>query len=107
MLEASVITVDGPPPPKYMSVKDFAISCDQNRQYRHTMEVLFPFFRYPFIKYLKDEHVLIDKFGGDAYQGFFAIYDGHGGQAAAQCVKENLHKVRQFWDFSIYNRKKF
>jgi len=41
---------------------------------------------------MEDEHVIIDKYGGIPTQGFFAVYDGHGGKKAADYVKTNLHE---------------
>lgn len=35
-----------------------------------------------------------DNFSGDPTQGFFAVYDGHGGKEAAIFAADNLHKVR-------------
>lgn len=43
---------------------------------------------------MEDEHVVIDKFHGDSTQGFFAVYDGHGGTDAVKFVAANLHKVK-------------
>eukprot|EP01114_Cavostelium_apophysatum_P002804 TRINITY_DN12508_c0_g1_i1.p1 TRINITY_DN12508_c0_g1~~TRINITY_DN12508_c0_g1_i1.p1 ORF type:complete len:284 (-),score=55.12 TRINITY_DN12508_c0_g1_i1:34-831(-) len=41
---------------------------------------------------MEDEHVAVDKFGGNASDGFFAVYDGHGGRKAAEYVAEHLHQ---------------
>lgn len=59
------------------SVKDVGISSDPNKAHRERME---------------DAHVLIDKFGGIPTQGYFAIYDGHGGKSAVEFVQEHLHE---------------
>ena len=32
---------------------------------------------------MEDTHRIVDKCGGDANCGFFAVYDGHGGKEAA------------------------
>eukprot|EP01132_Coremiostelium_polycephalum_P009922 gene9922-12167_t len=58
------------------SVRDIGISCEKNPRFRRTME---------------DEHVIIDCFGGDAEQGYFAIYDGHGGRGAVEFTAKTLH----------------
>jgi len=44
----------------------------------------------------KDAHVIEDKFNGDDKQGFFGVYDGHGGKTAALFCQEHLHKVFLF-----------
>lgn len=43
----------------------------------------------------QDEHLIIDKFGGNPKQGYFAIYDGHGGRDVVEYVAQNLHVVRE------------
>lgn len=58
------------------SVKSLGISHDRNARYRRTME---------------DAHVWVDGFADDAKQGFFAIYDGHGGRQAVEFVAKTLH----------------
>lgn len=63
------------------SVLDYAASFDQNSLKRKTME---------------DRHILIDKFGGVKHQGFFSIYDGHGGALVSGLLAEILHPVIQF-----------
>jgi serine/threonine protein phosphatase PrpC len=35
----------------------------------------------------------VDGFGGVANQGYFAIYDGHGGRGAVDFTAKTLHKV--------------
>jgi len=61
----------------YTSVKGIGVSTDRNPRFRRTME---------------DEHLSLDGFGGVTEQGFFAIYDGHGGRGAVEYVAKNLHK---------------
>lgn len=60
----------------YSSVKNVGVSQDKNSRYRRTME---------------DAHVVVDAFGGDKDQGYFAIYDGHGGRGAVDFTAANLH----------------
>jgi len=62
----------------YTSIKDFGVCADQNWKYRRRME---------------DAHQMVDKFNGVDTQGFFAVYDGHGGKEAATYAAENLHTV--------------
>jgi len=59
------------------SVRSVGISFDRNPRYRRTME---------------DAHVALDSFGGSDKQGYFAIYDGHGGIQAVEVVEKQLHK---------------
>lgn len=68
-------TNNGPTKP-FTSVKNVGISTDKNGRYRRTME---------------DAHVIEDGFGGDPEQGYFAIYDGHGGRAAVDFIAGALH----------------
>jgi len=74
------ITGDMTPSPakqsKVRSVKDIGVSFEKNPRYRRTME---------------DEHVIIDCFGGETDQGYFAIYDGHGGRGAVEFTAKTLH----------------
>eukprot|EP01087_Luapelamoeba_hula_P002962 TRINITY_DN1278_c0_g1_i1.p1 TRINITY_DN1278_c0_g1~~TRINITY_DN1278_c0_g1_i1.p1 ORF type:complete len:258 (-),score=57.26 TRINITY_DN1278_c0_g1_i1:485-1258(-) len=58
------------------SVKQVGISQDRNARFRRTME---------------DAHVNIDAFDGRSHNGYFAIYDGHGGRGAVDFVAKNLH----------------
>ena len=37
--------------------------------------------------------MIVDAFGGVADQGYFAIYDGHGGRGAVDFTAKTLHKV--------------
>lgn len=65
------------PTRKYTSVNSVGISHDRNARFRRSME---------------DEHVIIDGYGGKEDQGYFAIYDGHGGRGAVDFTAKNLHK---------------
>jgi len=65
-------------PPSFSSVKNVGIFSDRNAKYRRFME---------------DAHVIEDKFNGSDSQGFFAVYDGHGGKTAAIFCQENFHKL--------------
>jgi serine/threonine protein phosphatase PrpC len=62
----------------YTSVKDVGASADRNARHRRKME---------------DAHQIVDKLGGNEYQGFFAIYDGHCGSDAAIWCKNHLHEI--------------
>jgi len=62
---------------RYFSVKSVGISHDRNARFRRSME---------------DEHVIVDNFGGNPDQGYFAIYDGHGGRGAVDFTAKTLHK---------------
>jgi serine/threonine protein phosphatase PrpC len=42
----------------------------------------------------QDSHAFIHSFGGISGQGFFAVYDGHAGKAAADWCGVNVHAVR-------------
>jgi hypothetical protein len=44
----------------------------------------------------QDAHVVLDAFAGDPEQGFFAIYDGHGGRGTVDFVAKRLHEVNSF-----------
>lgn len=41
---------------------------------------------------MEDAHTIEDKFNGDDRQGFFGVYDGHGGKSAALFCQEHFHK---------------
>jgi protein phosphatase PTC1 len=69
------ITVS-PSQKQYYSVSDIGFSEDANPRFRRTME---------------DAHVIQDSFGEDETQGFFAIYDGHGGRSAVEYTEKKLH----------------
>lgn len=62
---------------KYSSIRSVGISHDRNARFRRSME---------------DEHVIIDAFGDSPDQGYFAIYDGHGGRGAVDFTAKTLHK---------------
>jgi len=64
--------------PNPTSVIDYGVCADQNWKYRRRME---------------DAHQIVDGFNGDDSQGFFAVYDGHGGKEAALFAADNLHKM--------------
>jgi len=68
---------NGPPARKYSSVQGVGIAHDRNARFRRSME---------------DEHVIVDNFGGNPDQGYFAIYDGHGGRGAVDFTAKTLHK---------------
>jgi len=40
---------------------------------------------------MEDDEIIIDGFCGDAKQGYFAVYDGHGGRATVDFVVKVLH----------------
>lgn len=40
---------------------------------------------------MEDDEIMIDRFCGDAKQGFFGLYDGHGGRATVDFVVKALH----------------
>jgi len=63
--------------PKYSSIKGIGVSDDQNPRWRETME---------------DQHVMEDKYGGDLNQGYFGVYDGHGGRGVVEFIPKALHK---------------
>eukprot|EP01112_Ceratiomyxa_fruticulosa_P002750 TRINITY_DN1294_c0_g1_i1.p1 TRINITY_DN1294_c0_g1~~TRINITY_DN1294_c0_g1_i1.p1 ORF type:complete len:311 (+),score=73.90 TRINITY_DN1294_c0_g1_i1:296-1228(+) len=62
---------------KYTSISALGVAQDRNARFRRTME---------------DEHISIDGFGGVSSQGYFAIYDGHGGRGAVEFTVKTLHK---------------
>lgn len=41
---------------------------------------------------MEDTHKFVDGLGGVEHQGFFGIYDGHGGKRAASFVADHLHE---------------
>ncbi|TNJ29850.1 putative Ser/Thr phosphatase 2C [Giardia muris] len=45
-----------------------------------------------FRKQMEDVCIMIDKFGNSPTTGFYAVYDGHGGQDAARIAGDNLHR---------------
>ncbi|GAB5363337.1 hypothetical protein AAMO2058_000874100 [Amorphochlora amoebiformis] len=40
---------------------------------------------------MEDDHISCDSFCGDNSQGFFAVYDGHGGRGSVDFVAKSLH----------------
>jgi len=58
-------------------VKAVGVAFDRNARFRRTME---------------DEHIILDNFGGTPTQGYFAIYDGHGGRGAVDFTAKHLHE---------------
>lgn len=60
-----------------VSVTAVAVHDEMNAKCRHTME---------------DAHCIVDKYNGDPKQGFFAVYDGHGGRGIVDFVAEHYHK---------------
>ncbi|KAL0491867.1 protein phosphatase PTC1 [Acrasis kona] len=66
------------PQAPYKSVRDIGFCEEQNRRHRRTME---------------DGHCMIDGFRGNEGEGYFAIYDGHGGKGAVLKVQKEFHNV--------------
>jgi len=67
-------------PVVFSSVKGAGVFADRNARHRRFME---------------DAHTMEDKFNGDEKQGFFAVFDGHGGKTAALFCQSNFHKILQ------------
>lgn len=63
--------------PRANSVHNFAYKEESNHRFR---------------PYMEDAHKVIDTYLGDPNQGFFAIYDGHGGSEAVDYCKNRLHE---------------
>ncbi|KDP26688.1 hypothetical protein JCGZ_17846 [Jatropha curcas] len=42
-------------------------------------------------KFMEDAHKIVSCINGCSNQGFFGVYDGHGGKKAAEYVADNLH----------------
>jgi len=42
---------------------------------------------------MEDAHTIEDKLGGDEKQGFFAVFDGHGGKTAALFCQKEFHPI--------------
>mmetsp|Transcript_32747 Transcript_32747/g.53214 ORF Transcript_32747/g.53214 Transcript_32747/m.53214 type:complete len:337 (+) Transcript_32747:61-1071(+) len=40
---------------------------------------------------MEDDHIAYDNFSGESKQGFFAVYDGHGGRQSVDFVAKALH----------------
>ncbi|KAJ3285855.1 Protein phosphatase 2C 1 [Rhizoclosmatium sp. JEL0117] len=57
---------------------EVGVAEDRNRKHRRTME---------------DAHCFVYRYGGVDGQGFFAIFDGHAGKAAAEWCGANLHET--------------
>ncbi|EFC42107.1 phosphatase [Naegleria gruberi] len=66
------------PRPPFSSLKDIGFAEDMNPRHRRTNE---------------DGHCMIDKFRGKEGEGFFAIYDGHGGRGAVNIVQNSFHNI--------------
>eukprot|EP00761_Pharyngomonas_kirbyi_P012774 gb/GECH01012801.1/.p1 GENE.gb/GECH01012801.1/~~gb/GECH01012801.1/.p1 ORF type:complete len:288 (+),score=81.87 gb/GECH01012801.1/:1-864(+) len=64
------------PEKPYGSIVDIGFAEEMNPSFRRTME---------------DGKCMIDGFAGSDQDGFFAIYDGHGGTGAVNYVEEHLH----------------
>eukprot|EP01116_Phalansterium_solitarium_P009885 TRINITY_DN2422_c0_g1_i1.p1 TRINITY_DN2422_c0_g1~~TRINITY_DN2422_c0_g1_i1.p1 ORF type:complete len:1572 (-),score=548.15 TRINITY_DN2422_c0_g1_i1:385-5100(-) len=62
----------------FFSIKSVGIAHDQNAAWRPTME---------------DEVVFVDRYGDVEHQGYFGLYDGHGGRATVEFVAQKLHAV--------------
>lgn len=54
-----------------------------------------------FDKILQDETLVIENFGGVPGRFYAAVYDGHGGRAAVEYIKKNLHDVRIFLEIYL------
>ena len=59
-----------------LSCKCVSVAEEMNPSFRRTME---------------DAHVTVDNFAGIEGQGYFAVYDGHGGRAIVEFVEKYLH----------------
>ena len=62
---------------KFSSFKDFGIHEDANKKHRSSME---------------DAWVCVDVVSSEAGSAFFGVYDGHGGEQAAEFTAKKLHK---------------
>jgi protein phosphatase PTC1 len=62
---------------EWVCVKRVGAFADKNARFRRSME---------------DEHIAVDEFGGIASQGYFGVYDGHGGRQVVEYVKAHLHE---------------
>lgn len=63
--------------PRAQSVANFAYKEDSNRRFR---------------PYMEDSHKIVDSFTGDPNQGYFAIFDGHGGSEAVDYCRNRMHE---------------
>ena len=92
------MSADGAAAPRTLtSVRSVGISHDRNARYRRTMEVQCRsklFGRAGANEAMQDTHRFVDGLGGVPHQGFFGVYDGHGGRRAAEFVADHLHEVR-------------
>lgn len=66
------------PKPPFSSFQDIGFAEDMNPRHRRTNE---------------DGHCMIDRFRGKEGEGFFAIYDGHGGRGAVNIVQNRFHNI--------------
>ncbi|KAG2393722.1 hypothetical protein C9374_007253 [Naegleria lovaniensis] len=66
------------PKPPFSSFQDIGFAEDMNPRHRRTNE---------------DGHCMIDRFRGKEGEGFFAIYDGHGGRGAVNIVQSRFHNI--------------
>eukprot|EP00743_Colponemidia_sp_Colp-15_P004551 GILK01004905.1.p1 GENE.GILK01004905.1~~GILK01004905.1.p1 ORF type:complete len:262 (-),score=33.38 GILK01004905.1:91-876(-) len=64
--------------PKLSSALEYGYAEEVNGRFRFAME---------------DDHVVVDKFGGDPNQGLFCLYDGHGGRQAVDYCVAKFHEV--------------
>uniref|UniRef100_A0A6U2VV92 PPM-type phosphatase domain-containing protein n=1 Tax=Paramoeba aestuarina TaxID=180227 RepID=A0A6U2VV92_9EUKA len=65
-------------PPQWNSVKGVSVCADKNKRFRRSME---------------DAHLCIDNFCNNTSNGYFAIYDGHGGRNCVEYVEKHLHHL--------------
>ena len=40
---------------------------------------------------MEDAHVTVDQYAGHPRQGYFAVYDGHGGRGVVEFIERQLH----------------
>eukprot|EP01098_Paradermamoeba_levis_P014452 TRINITY_DN68_c0_g1_i2.p1 TRINITY_DN68_c0_g1~~TRINITY_DN68_c0_g1_i2.p1 ORF type:complete len:348 (-),score=86.50 TRINITY_DN68_c0_g1_i2:157-1200(-) len=66
-----------PEPKAFTIVKDVGVCADRNARHRRFME---------------DAHTVEANLTGDNKNGFFGVYDGHGGKTAALYCQAHLHK---------------
>ena len=63
--------------PRASSVNNYACKEEPNTRYR---------------PYMEDGHKIMDSYLGDPNQGFFAVFDGHGGSEAVDYCKARMHE---------------